>query len=152
MRDANNNLTTRLLLAGTGHNGSEALVTWEYHSDTGVVQRKYDVFGDLRVLQNEVNAEQQFAYDGMGRLIEHRHAIRPSDSNTNGPVYQLIDYYVNDGLGRRIQHWNNQLGSGVMERTDYDVQGRVISTIDMGGDTTLTSYVWNGSMAPRAWG
>jgi hypothetical protein len=30
-RDANGNLTTRALLAGTGHDGSEALVTYEYH-------------------------------------------------------------------------------------------------------------------------
>ncbi|MEI9851970.1 MAG: hypothetical protein WDN24_15310 [Sphingomonas sp.] len=43
-----------MLLAGSGHGGAEALVLREYHPDTGVFETRYDVFGDARVLVDEL--------------------------------------------------------------------------------------------------
>ncbi|HEX8620555.1 MAG TPA: LysM peptidoglycan-binding domain-containing protein [Allosphingosinicella sp.] len=137
-RDANGNLTTRSLLAGTGHDGSEALVTYEYHSDGGYLRNDYDVFGDKRVSWDEIGRRTDMAYDAMGRVTQ---ITRPSG---------LVDYYAYDLLGQRIQHWNNVLGD--REYTDYDLQGRVTRQVAFGGDTTTTSYAWNGGIATLGMG
>ncbi|HEY5723948.1 MAG TPA: LysM peptidoglycan-binding domain-containing protein [Allosphingosinicella sp.] len=141
VQDANGNLTTRKLLAGTGYGDSEATVLTEYHPGTlGNFQRLVDEFGDVRVERNELydgtNAtvsDQDMTYDKMGRLItlEHRGNL-------------LTDSYVYDGLGQRIRHTNNFdfLTSDDFERTDYDLQGRVTKTIAFGGDVVDTAYEW----------
>jgi YD repeat-containing protein len=139
VRDANNNLNTRSLLAGTGFGGEEALVLKEFHADTGVSETRYDVFGDARYLINEIGKVESRSYDAMGRLTT---LGRPQRADGT----QLWESYAYDGLGQRIRHWNSQLTSSVMERTDYDAQGRVTSMVSYGGDTTTYSYSWNGSL------
>ncbi|HYD36296.1 MAG TPA: hypothetical protein VEA60_01705, partial [Allosphingosinicella sp.] len=180
-RDANGNLTTRALLAGTGHDGSEALLTYEYHSDGGFLRNDYDVFGDKRVSWDEISRRTDMSYDAMGRLVQQTRA--------NG----LIDYYAYDLLGQRTQHWNNLLQTPVYgapeqvwvedppywdpyygyvypgtghwethtpivgyapdkELTDYDLQGRVVRQVAFGGDVTTTSYAWNGAIATTGMG
>ncbi|RSY78556.1 LysM peptidoglycan-binding domain-containing protein [Sphingomonas koreensis] len=143
--DANGNLTTRLLLAGTGHGGSEALTAKEFHADGGVLQTFYDGYGDARILRNELGKDEQHSYDGMGRVTQ---IIRRDNPGWG----QLTEYFAYDGLGQRIQQWNSFQGSGNKALTDYDAQGRVISSVAIGGDTTSTSYQWSYTLATSGLG
>ncbi|HEX3673457.1 MAG TPA: hypothetical protein VHU87_04225, partial [Rhizomicrobium sp.] len=154
VEDANGNTNTRSLLAGTGYDGQDVLVLQEFHADGGIFTNKYDAFDDLRQTVNEVGNTENYIYDGMDRLIEDDHQSRPAGSpgNPTTSAVQLIDYYAYDGLGQRIQHWNNQLGTSVKETTDYDAQGRVVSMVDLGGNATTYSYSWNGATATSGLG
>jgi YD repeat-containing protein len=134
--DANGNRIRRALLAGTGHGGTEALVTAEYHPDGGVFRTFYDVFGDARILRNELGYDETRAYDAMGRLTQTTH---------RGGL--LADYYAYDLLGQRIKHWNSVLGTGNMETTGYDMQGRVTSQVSFGGVATSIGYAWSSAVA-----
>jgi YD repeat-containing protein len=132
--DANGNRTTQLLVAGTGHGGSQALAMKEFHADQGVAMTGYDVFGDARLAIDPINRSTTMAYDKMGRLIELGHS--------GG----LTDYYAYDQLGQRIRHTNSFLGAAEIETTDYDAQGRIVSQVAFGGDSTTTSYAWDGTL------
>lgn len=125
------NLTELELLAGSGYDGSQALVTKEIHADGGIKQTKYDIHGDARTLIDEVNRTTTQTFDKMGRLLQ---------ANRAGG---LIDYYRYDELGQQTQHWNNLTGSGNKETTDYDALGRVIKTRAFGGDITQYAYGWS---------
>lgn len=136
--DANGNLTRQYLLAGTGHGETAALTAKEFHADGGVVENSYDVFGDLRRNRNELYAQygssfsdELSSYDALGRVTQITHR--------GG----LIDYYAYDQLGQRIKHWNSFLTSSNVEKTDYDLQGRIVAQVAFGGDTTTTAYQWN---------
>lgn len=152
VRDANGNLTRRTLLTGTGYGGDEALVVKEFHAD-GAVTNDYDVVGNLRRRTDENGKADVYAYDGMGRMIRHEQQARAVNTvgNATGAVVQLIDHYSYDGLGQRLKHWISQAGStvaaidGYGETTDYDAQGRVISVVTAGGDTTNYTYYWDAS-------
>ncbi|HYD39126.1 MAG TPA: LysM peptidoglycan-binding domain-containing protein [Allosphingosinicella sp.] len=180
-RNANNNLTTRTLLAGTGHDGSEALVTYEYHPDGGYLRNDYDVFGDKRISWDEISRRTDMVYDAMGRVTQITRASG------------LIDYYGYDLLGQKTAHWNSVYqvpvygppeqvwvedppyydpyygwvypGTGHWETqtpiigytpekeiTDYDLQGRVTRQVAFGGDTTTTSYSWSAAIATSGMG
>src|SRR5205807_1929492 len=117
-KDANNNLNTRTLRAGSGYGGADPDTIKEFHADTGVFTNAYDAFGDRRQTTNEIGKTETYNYDAMDRLTSQVHQLR-----TGGT--QLTDNYVYDGLGRRVQHWNSQLGSSAVDTTDYDLQGRV---------------------------
>ena len=134
VQDANGNRTTRALLAGTGYGESEALVLREYHVDGGILRKDYDVFGDARKTWDEVNRLTQITYDKMSRVTQQ-----------SGPG-GLTSYYTYDLLGQRLRHWNSLLGSGNVETTDYDMQGRIVSQVAFGGDLTTTSYSWSSSI------
>jgi YD repeat-containing protein len=133
--DALGHSISRQLLAGTGYGGGEALVATEFHPDGGVVRNAYDVFGDLRKTTEPTTVPRitQMVYDAMGRVTQ---ITKPGG---------LVEYYAYDLHGQRIRHWNNFLvGTGSIETTDYDSQGRVVSQVVFGGDTTTTGYVWSG--------
>ncbi|PSJ42216.1 polymorphic toxin-type HINT domain-containing protein [Allosphingosinicella deserti] len=142
--DANGNVTTRQLLAGTGYGGSEALVTVETHADGGVSRIIYDQFGDARVIRNELETSASHTlrsvhdetrnYDNLGRLV--------LQTERGG----LTHAYTYDLLGRRILHTNTVLGAANAEITDYDLQGRVTRQVAFGGDTTTTSYAWDATL------
>src|SRR6185369_14857145 len=72
-QDANGNTVSQILLSGTGYGGTDALVTKEFHPDTGVAETKYDVFGDARTITNELGQAETRTYDNMGRLITQVH-------------------------------------------------------------------------------
>jgi YD repeat-containing protein len=152
--DANGHRNTRLLLAGSGHGDREALITKEFHPDSGIVATRYDVFGDARTTTNEVGSVESKDYDKVGRLITQTHAARPIGSvgNTTGAVVQLVDHFVYDGLGQRTGHWNSQFGSSYLEKSDFDVQGRVTSTANFAGEATNYTYSWNASAATTGLG
>jgi YD repeat-containing protein len=136
-QDPNGNVETRTLLAGTGYDGATAAVLKDFHADHGVVETRYDAFGDAREIYGELSVVDPIAYretrvyDALDRVtqVTHRGGL-------------LTDTYVYDGLGERIGHWNSQYGSSVVERTDYDAQGRVTFQSDMSGLATATSYAW----------
>jgi YD repeat-containing protein len=145
IRDANGNLKTRTLLAGSGHGGEEAEVLKEFHPDGGVLENRYDVFGNVRLAINEVGSTQTFIYDKMDRLTQLKHQQR-SDGT------QLDDFYGYDSLGQRIWHYNSALNSGVQETTDYDIQGRVTKQVAFGGDTTTYGYMWSSGIVTNGLG
>ncbi len=161
--DANGNTSTRVLLAGTGYGGSDAQMVLEFHPDSGKFADYYDGFGNMtkRSVNGIVNAisgsgevDETFTYDAMGRLLTETHPTRASGSagNATGSAQTLVDTYVYDGLGQRIKHYNSFLGSSVIETTDYDLQGRVIGTVDLSGHATSYSYAWSGSAATTGLG
>lgn len=129
------NLTRLTLLTGTGYGNSQALVTAETHADGGVKQTLYDIHGDARTLIDEIGRSASRTYDRMGRAL------------TVGQIGGLVDYYSYDMLGQQLKHWNSYFGSYEVETTDYDIQGRVTTQRSFGGDTTSTSYSWDGSIA-----
>ena len=140
-KDANGNITSHTLLAGSGYGGTDALALKEFHPDGGIAETKYDVFGDARTLIDEVSRSETRTYDKMGRLITqvNRGAL-------------LTENYTYDILGQRITHWNSQLGSTVKETTDYDLQGRVVSAVAFGGDAVTTTYSWSSTLATSGMG
>lgn len=154
VRDANSHFsgddyrTTRRLLSGTGYDGTEALTVAEYHPDGGVVQTRYDVFGDAREMVNEMGANELREYDRLGRLTRQLHASRPAGSpgNPSQQATRLIDEYRYDELGQRIRRWNSVHGVEWQERTDYDSKGRVVMFQAIGGDTTRYQYLWAGEI------
>lgn len=146
-QDANGNLTTRTLLAGSGYDGDDPSVVKEFHPDGGVVQYKYDVFGNMRRHVNELGFTDSLTYDKMNRVTRYTQPFRAS----NGGV-QPYDDYVYDGLGQRIRHITSQYTSGNVDTTDYDVQGRVVSTVDILGAATTYSYYWNGGLSTNGLG
>lgn len=129
------NLTVLTLLSGTGYGGSQAQVTAESHADGGVKYTKYDVHGDARLFIDEIGRQSSRTYDRLGRVY--------SVTSAGG----LVDQYRYDILGQQLKHWNNYWGVYEVETTDYDIQGRVISQRSFGGDTTTSSYSWDGSIA-----
>ncbi|MEO8137352.1 MAG: LysM peptidoglycan-binding domain-containing protein, partial [Betaproteobacteria bacterium] len=140
-RDANGNLTTQVLLAGTGYGGSKALATAEYRPGS-VTTSGYDVWGDQRKVTDGNGAITAMTYDAAHNLVQVAHAARVGG---NSPGVQLIDDYSYDALGQRIQHWNSQFGPTVVETTDYDAMGRVLSTASFGGQTTAYTYTYQGA-------
>lgn len=139
-QDPNGHAITRHLLAGTGYGGTEALTVTEFHADAGRVQNRYDVFGDLRETVNEVGRTAEMTYDGRGRLIRFDKA--------GG----LVEHFVYDLMGQRIEHWNSVLGAADVESTEYDMQGRIRSQRAFGGDVTTTSYAWASDMVTDGMG
>jgi YD repeat-containing protein len=154
VKDANNNVNTRSLLTGTGYEGTEALTLQEFHADGGVLTNSYDVFSDLRKTVNEVGKTENYVYDNMDNLTEQDHQSRPANSpgNTSASAVQLKDFYAYDVNGHQIKHWNSQLTSSVKDTTDYDAQGRITSTTDMGGITTSYSYSWSSTLVTSGLG
>jgi YD repeat-containing protein len=154
VKDANGNLNTRTLLAGTGYDGGTASVLEEFHADHSTYVREYDVFGDMRATVDGDGNTELFTYDAMDRLKTDQHPTRAANEpgNTTGNTITLIDYYTYDGLGQRLTHYNSQYGAGTKETTDYDAEGRVVKMVDLGGNTTTYAYVWSNSIATTGLG
>jgi YD repeat-containing protein len=145
VQDADGNTTTQTLLANTGYEGNDPTTLKTFDPDGGVVSDKYDVFGNLRSSTNQISQTTTYAYDAMNRLVEQDNPTRAAYSagNPTSSAVELINYYAYDGLGQRIQSWNNEIGSSHKATTDYDSEGRVVSTVDLDGYATTTSYTWN---------
>ncbi|WP_109807729.1 RHS repeat protein [Sphingosinithalassobacter portus] len=131
-QDANGNIISQLLLAGTGY-GSDALVATEWHPDSGYIKNSYDIFGDLRKVRNERGKYTSYAYDQMGRVET---IIRPATSA--GTLVEQIRY---DNLGQQVLH-SSSASNTTIDTTAYDALGRVVSTT-IGGDTTTIEYEWH---------
>nr|WP_246623864.1 hypothetical protein [Sphingomonas colocasiae] len=148
------NLLSYDLLAGTGYDGSQSLISTEFHSDGGKKQTLYDRMGDARVLRSEIFdyanvgtttlAFTEQSFNKLGQLTQVKHARYEADT---GDSKRLIDNYRYDQFGQRIQHTNNLYGSSVVEKTGYDAIGRVTSQTDMENHLTTTAYAWDGTLA-----
>ncbi len=147
-KDANGNQNSLVLLAGSGQEeGAKPIILKEYHADGGIKNYGVDIFGQLRTSTNEIGAKTDYLYDKNGQLTQVTHPLRAAVAGNGStiaaiPAAQMIDYYGYDQLGQRTRHWNSQFGSGVVETTDYDMQGRVTSTKDYQGLVTSYSYSW----------
>ena len=130
--DANGNLTRYTLFGGSGYDGTEALVTQVLYADGTVQHRGYDMFGDLRHI-NDRGRVTDMAYDGMGRQTVMVQA----------GFAQHTEY---DGLGRTIGRWSSITGYDDRELYAYDMQGRITAHRAIGGDITWTGYVYNPGM------
>ena len=115
--DNDGNLTTYLLLAGTGYNGGAALQTEVFQPDDGQIVNGYDAFGDLTWITNQLQEVETRTYDNMGRLVTDTH---PADTTNSDAA--LTDYYAYDGLGQRIITTNSELSPGV-RLTNYTSAG-----------------------------
>ncbi len=149
-QDANGNLITDILLAGSGYNGQAAQIAQQFHPDGGVVTYGYDVFGDQTEISLKISSAlttvETRAYDGAGRLVSDTH---PTVASTG---VALTNYYAYDGLGERLKQWNSEQGSLVVSTTDYDDEGRVISTVDYAGHAATNGYVWSSSLSTAGMG
>lgn len=139
-RDANGNLTTRQLLAGTGHEGSDALTTREFYADGGSVTTAFDVHRNARLITDQIGRVTEQQFDAMGRVTEVALASG------------LVNHYAYDGLGQRTKAWNSVLGATEAETTDYDAMGRVIASRTAGGDVTTNTYVWDELLTTTGFG
>jgi len=140
-------ITNRRLMWNTGYDGKDAVAKDEFFPD-GVIARDIDVFGNVRVVTNQIGQKETYTYDKMNRLITVAHAQR-SAANGGG---QLVDHYNYDEQGRQIGHWNSQLGASVVQKTDYDVMGRVSSEVDYLGHATTYAYAWDSSFTTAGLG
>lgn len=147
-RNSNGFWTTRTLLAGSGHDGQEAVTINQVSPDQGVLAWGVDVFGDIRKVTDQMGAITLNTYDKASRLISVQHPGRAANSlgNPTGSLVQLTDNYAYDGLGQRIHHWNSQHGSSIIERTMYDREGRVLSQTDFEGRATTYAWVWDATL------
>lgn len=144
-RDARGALTTRTLLAGTGYDGSEALVVRETTADGASTTRLYNQFREQATTIDGIGRLTFMTYDDGGRLVQ---VLRPSGQS---------DYYAYDMLGQRIRRWDSYYGEANAERTDYDMQGRVVRQVSAGSsegiaDTTTTTYSWSSTLATEGMG
>ena len=144
-RDARGALTTRTLLSGTGYDGSEALVVRETTADGASTTRLYNQFLEQTVSIDGLGRSTRMDYDAVGRLVQ---VTRPSGQS---------DHYAYDVLGQRTRHWNSHYGEANAERTDYDMQGRVIAQVSAGAsegiaDVTTTTYAWSSTLATTGMG
>lgn len=167
-KDANGNLITELLLAGTGYNGSSAQEVEEFQPDAGQMNYGYDVFGDQTKVTDQLSRSMLQTFDAMGRLLT---VTYPADTISGDAA--LVKFYAYDGLGQRIATTNSQfaptlltggnttanyassklIGSALVKSTtDYDDQGRVTSSMDYLGNATTYSYAWNSSQGATGFG
>ncbi|MEP9403196.1 hypothetical protein [Sphingomonas sp. VNH70] len=141
--DALGRRESRLLLAGTGYGGAEAMVTEQWHADGTSVSMVYDGYGDLRQSVDELGQQTDMTYDRMGRLIEIQ---RPGG---------IAEHYRYDERGNRTLHWNAVQTQSQAAVSKYDAQGRVYFARSFGGseaDITVTRRVWNsGSSDPATY-
>uniref|UniRef100_UPI0005259649 LysM peptidoglycan-binding domain-containing protein n=1 Tax=Ponticaulis koreensis TaxID=1123045 RepID=UPI0005259649 len=140
-RDANGSLTERILLEGTGYQpGSEQVVSVAY-PDQGNTKTLYDVFGNMRVSSDQLERETVYTVDAAGQVITTEY----EDPDGAGSQLALFVHYEYDELGQKISEWNNQLGAGKKQTTDYDALGRVTREVAFGGDVTEYEYQWLGA-------
>jgi YD repeat-containing protein len=142
---ADGSWTTRLLAANTGYDGGTAIALETFYADGSNTRQAVDVYGDVRILTNQLGAQETRTYDGDNRLASD---TEPGDANQAA----LTTHYAYDGLGQRIEQWNSEFGAGVVQTTDYDMDGRVIKTVDYAGHATSYTYTANASISTTGLG
>jgi YD repeat-containing protein len=128
VEDANGNVNLQTWLAGTGLQEEGKLLDG-YHADGGTRKRGFDIFGDLRWEDDEIQRRTQYSYDENSRLLK---VTRPS-------VPEVIneDEYRYDAAGNRIIHINAMEEDA---KTFYDALGRITGTISAGDHLTGYEY------------
>ncbi|HEY4082292.1 MAG TPA: LysM peptidoglycan-binding domain-containing protein [Burkholderiaceae bacterium] len=134
--DANNH-TSKQAYVGGGQN-----VGYQWAADGGEQQSQYDIFGDARVLINELTARVEQDFDQVDNLVAVRHKAvtrlnNSVGSTTTNSIGDVTDTYVYDALHRRISHTDTLLDT---DSTFYDTLNRVTSTITAASRKTIYSY------------
>lgn len=145
--DADGDITYGKLVAGTGYNGSAAVMYKQIDPDGGIIYRDVDTYGDITEITDALGNDELKYYDADGRLVADEQPER-----TDGTNIQLETFYGYDGLGELIKETNSVMSSAtvqanmqsginfgysvnwgsspVLETTDYDAIGRVTKTMD----------------------
>ncbi|MDQ0013780.1 YD repeat-containing protein [Variovorax boronicumulans] len=119
----------------------------ELHADGGVIRNSYNVFGNkvsatdaLTVAPNLTS----FTYDSLGRLLTTtRGVVQVFNAETPNNIPQLVatraivESSTWDQAGRKLSQTN---GNGETIRYVYDMQGRVVRTIQPMGQSTKVAY------------
>lgn len=129
-RDANGNLTTQAWNYGS----AQPTLVGEWHADGGVKRFQYDVFGNQRVVVDEIGRRTSYGYDLGNRLIWIE---RPKDASESGSI---VDSYAYDELDRRIRHTSSLLGATT---TDFTIEGEVGRVVSAAGRTTTYTATWD---------
>lgn len=121
------NLTTYVYLGSTGLGGDQGLIAVEFHADGGKKEILYDRLGDARVIRDELYQSssplmhvEERSYNQLGQLTQVKHN-RTIDGS--GDAGRLVDNYVYDLLGQRLQHSNNALSAPVYGAPVWVVDG-----------------------------
>ena len=143
--DANGNVNSLQLVAGTGVGGGEAQTLTEFHADGGTKLTAYDIFSDARTLTDELGRVTKEEYDKLGRLTR---MIRPArGANTPGnetaSAVSALDSFGYDQASNRITRTNAQ---GSVEKTYYDSLGKVVQDTSFSGDITTYSYSYDAAI------
>lgn len=134
VRDANGNLNSQLLLAGTTQ------VITQFNADGGKRQNGYDIFGDLRYTVDEINRRTDYTYDTASRLIR---IDRPAHSDG----IRAYDSYEYDVAGNRYIHRTSPVAGVVYtDQTYYDSLGRVVKTVTPLGRGSVFRYDWDANI------
>ena len=121
----------------------------EIHADGGVVQYKWDAFGNRTRVRDAAGVVTDSTYDDMGRLLTQTKAqginlaTYHNASGVDGyaqdaSAVALVDTYRYDELGRRLNTIN---ALGQITTYKYDLRGNVLSSSDALGLTT--TYTWD---------
>ncbi|WP_394539614.1 hypothetical protein PRJ39_02970 [Lysobacter enzymogenes] len=129
-RDANGNLTTQAWNYGS----AQPTLVGEWHADGGFKRFQYDVFGNQRVVVDEIGRRTRYGYDLGNRLIWIE---RPKDAAESGSI---VDSYAYDELDRRIRHTSSLLGATT---TDFTIDGDVGRVVSAAGRTTTYTATWD---------
>jgi YD repeat-containing protein len=149
---------------GLGHVNSERLdagghVIAEQHADGGVVTHAYNTFGEkVATTSAETNRPgsgveriTRFAYDKRGRLVQTEHGTVSAwtmDATMTGHEVRTRIYDTNeyDQAGRKLSQTTGAGEGGTggdTYRYRYDLAGRVIETIQPGGDAFRLRTVYD---------
>ncbi|MGJ3704011.1 LysM peptidoglycan-binding domain-containing protein [Variovorax sp. AFSI2.2] len=119
----------------------------ELHADGGVIRNSYNVFGDKVSATDALVSNPtltRFTYDNLGRLLTTtRGVVQVFNANTANNLPQLVDTRAIvesstwDQAGRKLSQTN---GNGETIRYAYDLQGRVVRTIQPMGQSTQVAY------------
>ena len=136
-RDANGNLTSQILLAGSG------AVASELHADGGRKESGYDLFGDLRYGKDEIGLRTDYSYDKNGRLTLIQRPVR-TDA-TRAEVYMTYDEAGNRITQAATPDASSSLAS-YTSKTYYDSLGRVSKVLTPAGRSSNYTYVWDAAI------
>ncbi|WP_345777875.1 LysM peptidoglycan-binding domain-containing protein [Lysobacter sp. ISL-42] len=127
--DANGNRTTQAWNYGS----AQPTLLAEWHADDGVKRFQLDVFGNQRVVTDELGRRTGYGYDLDNRLISIERPQGPNDE-------LIVDSYAYDELNHRIRHTSSLLGA---DTTDFSIEGEVSKVTSAQGRVTLYTATWD---------
>ncbi|QQP95119.1 LysM peptidoglycan-binding domain-containing protein [Lysobacter enzymogenes] len=126
--DGNGNLTTQAWNYGS----AKPSVSQEWHADGGSKTYRYDVFGNQRIMIDEIGRQTDYRYDNGNRLVQLDRPVRADGQ-------RATETYAYDEQDRRLRR-TTVLGS---DTTDYSIEGDVSRTVSAEGRVTTYTAVWN---------
>ncbi|MDR3410664.1 MAG: hypothetical protein P4L87_06935, partial [Formivibrio sp.] len=138
-RDADGNLNTQVLQAGTGYGGTKALAAAVYHPDGGIVRATYDVYGDALTQTDAMGNVTSNIYDNSGNLIQ---VIQPaSTTNTDGTTGGRTSVVTTSGSTAVSFSAGGDLWVGEGISGNGVATGTVVATVNAANGTATLSAV-----------